>query len=143
MKLLLIHAEVFSYEKRYKHILMSEDVSDEPEGFSFRNVLVVFLCLEKRDFLSIGEVLDKALLKISSTAKTLGVSSIVLYPHPYFSLEPAEPREVAEVLKKLCDALKPLGINVHRAPVSWRKRFMIRYRKDKPYEYFAEITPKR
>ena len=141
MKLLLIHAEVFSYEKRYRHILMEEDVSDEPKGGSFRNVLVVFLCLEKRDLLSIGEVLDKALLKISSTAKTLGVGSIVLYPHPYFSLEPAEPKEVVEFLKRLCDALKSLGLRVYRAPVSWRKRFMIRYRKDKPYKYFAEITP--
>ena len=141
MKLLLILAEVFSYEKRYKYVPMSEDVNDKSGGVSFRNALVVFLCLEKKDLFNVEDLLNKVSLKISSTAKTLEASSIVLYPHPYFSLEPAEPREVVEFLKKLCDNLGSLGFKVHRAPISWRKRFMIRYRKDKPYEYFTEITP--
>lgn len=126
MRILLIHADSFSYEVREKAIDHPEPLtSDRAKGF-FNEVLVVFVSVEKGDELNIGEIVDSASKSIIDVAERVGAKSIVLYPYAHLSSNLAPPKVAIDILVRLEENLRGSGVNVYRSPFGWYKQFEIK-----------------
>lgn len=126
MRILLIHADRFSYEVREKAIDYPEPLTnDRVKGF-FNDVLVVFVSVEKDDELNIEEIVDSASKSIIDVAGRIGVNSIVLYPYAHLSSNLAPPKVAIDILVRLEESLRGGGVSVHRSPFGWYKQFEIK-----------------
>jgi threonyl-tRNA synthetase len=126
LRILLIHADSFSYEVREKAIDHPEPLtSDRAKGF-FNEVLVVFVSVEKGDELNIGEIVDSASKSIIDVAERVGAKSIVLYPYAHLSSNLAPPKVAIDILVRLEENLRGSGVNVYRSPFGWYKQFEIK-----------------
>jgi threonyl-tRNA synthetase len=126
LRILLIHADRFSYEVREKAIDYPEPLTnDRVKGF-FNDVLVVFVSVEKDDELNIEEIVDSASKSIIDVAGRIGVNSIVLYPYAHLSSNLAPPKVAIDILVRLEESLRGGGVSVHRSPFGWYKQFEIK-----------------
>jgi len=126
LRILLIHADSFSYEVREKAIDHPEPLtSDRAKGF-FNEVLVVFVSVEKDDELNTGGIVDSASKSIIDVAERVGAKSIVLYPYAHLSSNLAPPKVAIDILVRLEESLRGSGVNVHRSPFGWYKQFEIK-----------------
>jgi len=123
MRILLIHAEWFSYRVREKAIEGSEEI-DRPSG-SFSNVLVVFTTIERNDDQD-GGVVERASEEIVDVAKKVGAGEVLIYPYAHLSQDLASPEAALQLLAELEKALREKGVRVSRAPFGWYKEFEIK-----------------
>ena len=126
MRILLIHADSFSYEVKEKAIPQPEPLtSNRVKGF-FEEALVAFISVEENDELNIEEIVDSASKSIIDIAERVSAKSIVLYPYAHLSSNLASPKAAINVLIRLEENLRGIGVNVHRSPFGWYKRFEIK-----------------
>ncbi len=121
MRVLLLHADKFSYEAVKKAIKSAESLEEVPKSNSFENILVAFITVEPGD----EAVIDEAADDLSSHLKRLGINKVVLYPYAHLSSNLAKPWEAVQVLRMLEEVLRKRGIEVYRAPFGWYKKFEI------------------
>ncbi len=126
MRLLLIHAEEFSFEARQKAIPSAEEVSPERKRGSARNALVVFCTVEKADNKNPDAVVEAAANEVIEVFSKVKASEVVIYPYAHLSKELAPPALAVEVLKKLEQVLRDKGLKVFRTPFGWYKSFTVK-----------------
>ena len=126
MRLLLIHAEEFSFEARQKAIPSAEEVSPERKSGSARNALVVFCTVEKADDKNPDAVVEAATSEVIEVFNKVRASEVVVYPYAHLSKDLAPPTLAVEVLKKLEQALMDKGLKVFRTPFGWYKAFTVK-----------------
>ncbi len=124
MRLLLIHAERFSFRARERAV---EDADvDKLDSYSSENVLVVFTTVEEEDvdderYLT---VIAKDVLDVCSRVHA---SSIVLYPYAHLSSRLAPPRQARAVISSMYRVLSKISnVNVIKAPFGYYKEFLIK-----------------
>ncbi len=119
MKILLLHAEAFSYETRKKAI---KNPPDPPGSWECTNCLVVYTSIEEDDNAhSVMEAVD-SIMDVASRVKP---ETVVVYPYAHLSSNLAPPRQAHSMLVELEKTLAGKGVKVHRAPFGWYKRFSI------------------
>ncbi len=124
MKMLLIHAKRFEYEARSKALDAAEKLDGVKRSGSYENALVAFITVEKGD-LGDSAVVPRAVDEIADVASRVGAERVVIYPYAHLSDNLAEPGEAVEALRRIHSLLLERGIEAHRAPFGWYKRFSI------------------
>ena len=125
VRVLLIHAEYFSYRPIQRAIDEAESIEEEVGG-PFNNALVVFTTVESSDDENPELIVSKAVNDIIDVANKVKASNIVIYPYAHLSSDLAPPSTALKILKQLEYALKEKGLEAHRAPFGWYKEFSLK-----------------
>ena len=129
MRVLLIHADKFSYRVRERALSEAPPVTQDKESYSDTNVLVVFTSIEKWD------VPDRAYLEsiardILDVAGKVKAQCIVLYPYAHLSSELAKPDRAIlvfnELEKILSEECTRRNLKFHAAPFGYYKEFQLK-----------------
>lgn len=140
MRLLLIHAEDFSYSVKDKAIREPEPL--ERQGYEAKNALVVFTTVESGDNDSPPEFLSSVADDIIDVARKVKAGSIVIYPYAHLSSDLAPPDKAISILGKLFEVVKERsGLSVEKAPFGWYKAFSIKCLGHPLSELSRTITP--
>ena len=123
MRILLIHAEEFSYKVREQAVEKPEDAMKK-EGFE-KNVLVVFTTIERGDEQD-GGIVERASEEIIDIMRKVNAENVLLYPYAHLSQDLAPPEIALQILVDLERVLKEKGVKVSRAPFGWYKEFMLK-----------------
>ena len=124
MRLLLIHAEEFSFKVREKALKEAEPIKDNEQG-SGKNVLVVFTTIEKNDIPD-ENYLNKVIDDIIDVFRKVNASMIMLYPYAHLSSNLAKPTQAIEIFNKMYNILKMKVSNVMKAPFGYYKEFTLK-----------------
>jgi threonyl-tRNA synthetase len=135
MRILQLHSDYIEYEPVKKEIPSAEDVEKRPHRLE--DVVVLFTCVESGDTADIGK---KAIEETKEFLKNLKVNKILLYPYAHLSSNLAEPSVALDVMKKMEEYSKSIGIDVSRAPFGWCKRFSISVKGHPLAEQSREIS---
>ena len=138
MRTLLIHADSFEYRLKEK-TKMAEDWSEDQKSASFREVLVVFVTVEKRDS-DIDAIARQAADDIAEVVGSVKAERVVIYPYAHLSSNLADPSQAIEVLKALVSRISEKGIEIHRAAFGWYKSFDIKCKGHPLSELSREIV---
>ncbi len=125
MRILLIHAERFSYEALQKAIDAAEEVPEDRRKGSAENALVAMCTVESVDERNPEEVASRAAEEIAEVARKVGAKTVVVYPYAHLSPNLADPYTAKRVLQLVEEKLKEMGFPTIRAPFGWYKRFEI------------------
>lgn len=120
MRVLLLHAERFSYTPTKKAVSQAEEVGG---SYSAENALVAFTTVEEGDG---EETLHKAADDIAEQAAKVKASVVVVYPYAHLSSNLAPLAEARSLLDRLSRLLEGRGLAVHKAPFGWYKAFEIK-----------------
>lgn len=126
MRILLIHAEKFSYEVKQRALVKAEEVKEENRRYSGRNVLVAFITVEEKDHDNLPSIVEAAAKEIADAAEKVKASEVVIYPYAHLSRNLATPSEAMSVLSKLYLKMMNTGIRTYKAPFGWYKAFEIK-----------------
>ena len=124
MRVLLIHADSFSYEIKEPTKMAEELPPGHANKHSFKEVLVVFSTIESADE-DAEAVAQIAALDLADIYQKVKADRIVLYPYAHLSPDLASKDLAIKVLKATAHALEASGMVVHRAPFGWYKAFQI------------------
>jgi len=126
MRMLLIHAERFSFKALQKAVPSAESLEEVPSEGSFSNALVAFVTVEAGDEANPEDVAERGAAEIADVLRKVGAERVVVYPYAHLSPELADPATAIKVLRLLAEKLRSSGIEVHRAPFGWYKSFEIK-----------------
>ncbi len=140
VRILLIHAEHFSYRPVEKALDEAEPITQQVPA-SFSNVLVVFTTVESPDEENPPLIITRAANEIEAVLKRVQASSLVIYPYAHLSSDLASPHTALEILKGLERELRARGLPVHRAPFGWYKEFSLKCYGHPLSELSREIKP--
>lgn len=142
MRILLIHADSFSYEVKEKAIAQPESLTSSNVKGVFEDVLVAFTSVERGDESDIEGIVETASKSIIDIVEKVRAKCVVLYPYAHLSSNLAPPKTAINVLVKLEEYLKEIGVNVYRSPFGWYKRFEIKCKGHPLSELSRSITAK-
>jgi len=125
MRALYIHADSMEFQSK-KQTPVAEDIPESMHNGNVKEVLVVFITVEKNDEGKTENVAIEATTDIIETAKKVGAERIMLYPYAHLSSELAKPKASIEILKRMEEIIKESGAEVSRAPFGWYKAFDIK-----------------
>jgi len=125
LRVLLIHAEEFSYAVREKAIAEPESYDESRKTDSVGNVLVAFSTVEKEDEKNPASIGTNLASEIASVAGQVATRRVVLYPYAHLSNSLASPEKAIRVLDEAEAALRNAGFEVHRSPFGYYKSFKI------------------
>jgi len=120
MKILQLHADYIEYEPISREGPVAEETEMKKE--SLRDVLVLFTSIEENDT---EEIASRMMEEIKEFADRLNIDKILIYPYAHLSNKLARPEKAFEIIKKMENAARNLGLDVHRSPFGWNKKFTI------------------
>ncbi|RLG75198.1 MAG: threonine--tRNA ligase [Thermoprotei archaeon] len=126
MRILLIHAEKFSYEVKQRALAKAEEVKEKNRKYSGRNVLVAFTTVEEKDYDNLPSIVEATAKEIADVAEKVKASEVVIYPYAHLSRNLATPSEAMSVLRKLYSKMIDMGVKTYKAPFGWYKAFEIK-----------------
>ena len=124
MKILAIHADKLTVEPQKKAIKEAEEPQKKKE--EFKECLVIFSAVEKKDANNMKEIADKTAQEIMDILQQVKAKKIVLYPYAHLSSDLASPKDALEVLKEIEGILLSKKLDVSRIVFGWYKAFDIR-----------------
>jgi len=121
MRMLLIHADEFSYEVKSKAIPEPE----EPKSFKafVKNALVAFCTIEKNDEKNPEAIAFKAAENIIDVFNKVKAENIVIYPYAHLSSDLASKEVAIPILENIERKINEEGFKVYRSPFGWYKSF--------------------
>lgn len=123
MRVLQLHCSEFRYNVR-KETPVAEHPPD-PKEDDLENVLVCFICFEKKDEARVKELVDRFVENIKIDASRLGCDRVLLYPYAHLSESLGSARLAKRYLNSLRDGLRKEGIEVYKSPFGWYKSFSL------------------
>ncbi len=120
MKILQLHADYFEYEPISKEGPLAEEIT--PKKTMLKDVLVLFTSIEENDT---EETVLRMIEEIKTFTENLGISKILIYPYAHLSSSLARPEKAFELIKQMESTAKKSGLDVHRSPFGWNKKFTI------------------
>jgi len=123
MRVLQLHCSEFSYEVK-RETPVAEQPPD-PKKENLEDVLVCFICFEKRDESRVDEIAEEFASNLKVDASRIGCSRILLYPYAHLSKSLGSARLAKGFLVSLRDRLKDEGIEAHKSPFGWYKAFSL------------------
>jgi threonyl-tRNA synthetase len=125
MRTLYIHADSMEFESK-KKTPVAEDIPEAMHNGKMKEVLVVFVTVEKEDENVTASVTEEAVNDIVKTMKDVGAERVMIYPYAHLSKDLAKPKACLDILKKMEDMIKAKNVEVARAPFGWYKGFSIK-----------------
>ncbi len=127
MRLLLIHADNFSYSLTGKTPMAEKIDIDVHENNSFNDALVVFSTVESLDADEPDEIIASAFLEIKKLYYELKPPAIIIYPYAHLSNHLGRPSDAVKILDELKNKLENElpDVRIERAPFGWYKSFSI------------------
>ncbi|MHB1646154.1 MAG: threonine--tRNA ligase [bacterium] len=127
MRLLLIHADNFSYGLTGKTPMAEKINTDVHESNSFNEALVVFSTIESLDAEKPDEIIYSAFLEIKKLYDELKPQVIIIYPYAHLSNDLGRPSDAVKILDELKNKLENElpDVRIERAPFGWYKSFSI------------------
>ncbi len=128
MRILLIHADKFSYHVTEKTSAVSKltELDESQLKGGCGESLVAFMAVEKSDEKGIESVTKQAAATIADQAKQLSVKTIMLYPYAHLSSELSSPRVATKVLARIRELMAEAGeFEILEAPFGFYKGFDI------------------
>ncbi len=98
----------------------------------------MFTCAEKGDNESVAR---EAINEVKEFLEKVKVNRILIYPYAHLSSNLASPRDALKILKEMERYAKQLGIEAHRSPFGWNKRFTISIKGHPLAEQLRIIVP--
>ncbi|MFB5599237.1 MAG: threonine--tRNA ligase [Nitrososphaeraceae archaeon] len=135
MRLLQLHSEYVEYTPVSQEIVDAENIKVETKRF--RNLVVVFICIEKKDD---KYTVDKALNEIKIYLEKIKVKKLLIYPYAHLSSDLSTPKRAFELIRQLEESAKTIIDDVERAPFGWTKSFNISVKGHPLAENFKIIT---
>ena len=123
MRILVIHAERFSYKVKEPAVDKPEDIASR-DG-EWNNVLVVFTTVERGDEQD-QDMADKVSGEIIDILSRVKAEGVVVYPYAHLSSDLAPPEVAIALLRSIEAALRERGVKVWRAPFGWYKEFELK-----------------
>ena len=136
LRILQLHSNFIEYEPIKKEIKTAEEC--EKKTYRLDELVVLFTCAEKGDNEAIAR---EAINEVKVFLEKVKVNRILIYPYAHLSSNLAKPRDALEVLKEMERYAKQLGIEAHRSPFGWNKRFTISIKGHPLAEQLRIIVP--
>ncbi|UCH57463.1 MAG: threonyl-tRNA synthetase editing domain-containing protein [Candidatus Bathyarchaeota archaeon] len=121
MRVLQLHCSDFRYQVRRETPVAEQPASPREE--SLEDVLVCFICFEKRDEQRIDEIIDLFVENVKVDVSRIGCSMVLLYPYAHLSKSLGSARLAKGFLSGLRDRLEEGGLETHKSPFGWYKAF--------------------
>ena len=127
MRLLLIHADNFSYGLTGKTPMAEKINESVHENSTFDDSLVVFSTIESSDASESDEIINLALIEIEKLFNELKPPTIIIYPYAHLSNDLGRPSDAIKILDGLKNKLQNAlpYVRIERAPFGWYKSFSI------------------
>ena len=122
MRVLEIHCTLFSYQ-----IKKSTPVAEDPEleNEELKDVLVCFVCFEKKDNERVEELVVEFVQNIKVDISRIKCNKILLYPYAHLSKELGSPRLAKKFISDVKNKLIEENIDAHKSPFGWYKAFKL------------------
>jgi threonyl-tRNA synthetase len=120
MRILQLHSDFIEYEPVKKETANAEKVDKKP--VRYEDLLVILTCVEKGDDESIAK---EAVSEVDKFAKNMKIKKVLIYPYAHLSSELADPDTALRIMKGMESQFSATGIETHRAPFGWAKRFTV------------------
>ncbi|MEM1511681.1 MAG: threonine--tRNA ligase [Candidatus Jordarchaeales archaeon] len=140
MRMLLIHADTFSYEVTEKTPI-AEEIGEEARKGSSKDCLVVFSAVERGDEKNVEDVVSQAVDEVRRVAEQVGAKNIVVYPYAHLSSNLSDPETAIKVLRGVSESLSKY-YSVLRAPFGYYKSFNILCKGHPLSELSREVRPR-
>lgn len=124
MRILLVHADYLEFETKQR-TPVAEEVPAEQRSGRLEEVLVVFTAAEEEDEGLVDAIAKNAAREIADIARKVEAERVALYPYAHLSSSLAPPKIAIGLLDATRDALRELGLEVHRLPFGWYKAFRL------------------
>ncbi|UCE58040.1 MAG: threonine--tRNA ligase [Candidatus Bathyarchaeota archaeon] len=136
MKILQLHSDFIEYEMVKKEIAIAEKI--EKKKKRLEEIAVLFTCIEERDD---NDVAKRAIEETKRSLDKMKVNKILIYPYAHLSNVLAKPRDALKIVKVMEKRAKEMGIETHRTPFGWCKRFSISIKGHPLAEQFRTVLP--
>ena len=126
MRMLLIHADKFSYHVTEKTSAVSKlaELDESRMKGGCGESLVTFMASEKADEKDIDSVAKQAAATIVEQAKRLSVGTVMLYPYAHLSSDLSSPRVATKLLTRVRELMEETGeFEVFEAPFGFYKGY--------------------
>ena len=120
MRMLQLHSDYMEYEPIEKEIKLAEVA--EKKKVRFDDIVVLFTAVEDKDN---KNVVKEAVEDVKKSLKDIKANKVLIYPFAHLSNNLAKPIEALNLLKEMDLQLREEGIETHRAPFGWNKKFSI------------------
>lgn len=120
MRALQLHVDSIEYEPVAVEGRVFEEV--EKRRYRVEEAVVLFTSVEREDT---PEVASEMLRQVAEFMGRLGVKRLLIYPYAHLSPDLARPEKALELLRRMETEARSMGIEVHRAPFGWNKRFTL------------------
>ncbi|MEM2885873.1 MAG: threonyl-tRNA synthetase editing domain-containing protein, partial [Thermoproteota archaeon] len=120
MRILQLHSDSIEYLPVQKESPVAEEAERKP--VKLEEVAVLFVSVEKGDD---EEVVERAAEETKSDLESVGANRALIYPYSHLSGDLESPGKALEILRKLESRVREKGIEAHRAPFGWNKKFAI------------------
>jgi len=136
MKLLILDSKSFNYKLHHKTIV-GEDLNNDQTENDFKNPLVVFIAVEKKDN---SNTLDKIAIEISKIAIKNKSNLILINPFAHLSSNLAKPKEAIGLLDILDEKMREYSeFKTQRLIFGWYKEFSINVKGDENSQIYREF----
>jgi len=120
LRILQLHSNFIEYEVIEKEVAIAEEYEEEKQ--KFRELAVLFTCIEEGDD---EDVARKAIEETKLSLDKLKVKRILIYPYAHLSNTLAKPADALKIIKVMEKKAREMGIETHRTPFGWCKKFSI------------------
>ena len=121
MRVLQLHCSDFGYHVR-KETPVAEHPA-HPKDEELEDVLVCFICFEKKDENRQNEIIEMFVENIKTDVSRIKCNRILLYPYAHLSKSLGSARLAKKFLNSLKDELKKESLEIHKSPFGWYKAF--------------------
>ena len=121
MRVLQLHCSEFGYGVRKETPVAEQPPS--PKEDRLEDVLVCFICFEKRDEQRVEEIIDEFVENVKVDVSRIGCSRVLLYPYAHLSKSLGSARLAKGFLSNLRERLSGEGVETHKSPFGWYKAF--------------------
>jgi len=136
LRILQLHSNFIEYEPIKREVRMAEECKKGARRLE--DLAVLFTSVEEGDDEAVAR---KAIDEVKASLDKLKVNRILIYPYAHLSNKLAKPPEALKVVKEMEKAAKKLGIETHRTPFGWCKRFSISIKGHPLAEQFRLVVP--
>ena len=135
VKILQLHSDFIEFQLIEKEIPSAEKC--EKKTRRLEDLVVLFTCVEEGDTPQTGR---EAINGVKEYLEKVKAHRILVYPYAHLSNKLARPSDALKILEEMRSYAESLGIEAHRAPFGWCKKFILSIKGHPLAEQFRSVT---
>jgi len=135
LRILQLHSNFIEYEVIEKEVAIAEKCEKKKQRLE--ELAVLFTCIEKGDDENIAR---RAMEETKASLDKLKVNRILIYPYAHLSNILAKPADALRTIKAMERSAMEMGIETHRTPFGWCKKFSISIKGHPLAEQFRVVS---